>query len=203
MLISAADPSLFCGAASSSFSSSELLSRRRTPALVGDGGLVLDSPTTDLGRYFGRADTPGRGLSEADLVTVAPCGVASVGFGACSSRYDLIVAADTRRRVTVLESGVDVRLETADGGMLLSMDARGAVGFAFAALRRREPVSFAPFFAVLSESRPSLLMTSTSAFPARLREWRMELRVVGLDGTLELASAGMMQAAEQGGKRGN
>jgi hypothetical protein len=69
------------------------------------------------------------------------------------------------------------------------MDARGAAGFALTALRRREAVSFAPFFAALSES---LFITSAKAFPARPRECRMELLVVGLDGVLELAAAGMM-----------
>lgn len=157
----------------SSFSSSEVLRRRRTPALAGEGGFA-DSPTMDFGRYLGRADTPGRGLREADRTTPAPCGaVASADFLGCSSRGSFAVAMDKEdRRVTVLESGVMVRRDAVEGGRFASpIDARGAAGFALTALRRRELVSLVPFFATFSWSRPeSLLITSAKAFPARPRE---------------------------------
>ena len=55
-----------------SFSSSELLSRRRVPAREGgDDGVFVFSMSTDLGLYFGRADPEvrARGFKLEERVT--------------------------------------------------------------------------------------------------------------------------------------
>lgn len=173
------------------FSSSEVLSRRRVPALTGEGGLAA-SRITDLGRYFGNAEVALRFLGRSVEVLVGA--VAWIPLGGsdaledCSSEEDLVYVAEIRLRVTALESGVPVLCE---GGLTSPMDARGPDGRELRALERRE-VSLA-FLAFLVASL-SLLMTSAKALPmeARLRDWRKELLVVGLD-FAGLESAGIVQ----------
>lgn len=88
--------------------------------------------------------------------------------------------AETRLRVTVLESGVPVLFETCEGGLTSPMDARGPGGRELRALERRD-VSLV--FLVFLVASLSLLITSANALPteARLRDCRKELLVVGLD----------------------
>ena len=94
------------------FSSSEvLLSRRRVPALTGEGGFAA-SRITDLGRYFGNAEVALRFLGRrvdvlAGAVAWGPLG-GSDSLEDCSSEDDL----EIRLRVTVLASGVPVLFET-------------------------------------------------------------------------------------------
>ena len=78
------------GLVCSFFSSSEELSRRRVPALTGEGGFA-DS-TTDLGRYLGNADVAFTFLGRRvdDLEGIVACGVVgSDGLTSCSSGDDL------------------------------------------------------------------------------------------------------------------
>lgn len=106
---------------------------------------------------------------------------------------------DTRRRVTVFESGVTVRLETWDGGLTSPIDARGPLGGSvLRALERRDDSLV--FFAFFVASRPSLLMTSTNALltDARLRDCLMELLVVGLDFGGVGAAAAACETASMG-----
>jgi len=161
-------------------SSSEELSRRRVPALTGEGGFAA-STMTDLGRYFGNAEVALRflGRSVEDLV-VAVAWMALGGSDSledCSSEDDLAYVAETRRRVTVLGSGVPVLFETC---LYSPMDARGPDGRELRALERRD-ASLA-FLAFLVASL-SLFITSAKALPieASLRDCRKELLVVGLD----------------------
>lgn len=168
---------------SSSFSSSEVLDRRRVPNLAGDGGNFCASTSADFGRYFGSEEAVlgFLGRRELDpLVIPAACGVGgSVDLDDCSSEDVLWMVPDTRRRVTVFDSGVSALLD--EGGLESPMEARGVAGFEFTALKRREELSLA-FFAFLLASLLSLFMTSAKALPteAKFRECRMELLVVGL-----------------------
>jgi len=166
------------------FSSSEvLLSRRRVPALTGEGGFAA-SRITDLGRYFGSAEVALRFLGRsvealACAVAWGPLGV-SDSLEDCSSEDDLAYVAETRLRVTVLESGVPVLFEPCEGGLTSPMDARGPDGRELRALERRD-VSLA--FLVFLVASLSLLITSANALPmeARLSDCLKEALVVGLD----------------------
>lgn len=99
--------------------------------------------------------------------------------------------AETRLRVTSLESGVAVLFETCEGGLTSPMEARGATGGEIKALARR-----ASFLAFLLASLLSLPITSAKALPtvdARLRECRMEPLVDDLDfGVAVLESEGII-----------
>lgn len=80
-----------CGLVCSFFSSSEVLSRRRVPALTGEDDFG-HSTMADLGRYLGKADVAFRFLGRRvdNLVGIAPCGVVgSDGLTSCSSGDDL------------------------------------------------------------------------------------------------------------------
>lgn len=176
------DEAVFFCSFSSSFSSSDVLDRRRVPALTGEGRSFCVSTSIDFGRYFGSEETllGFFGLRTLDaLVIPAACGVGgSVDLDDCSSEDVLCIVPDTRRRVTVFDSGVSDLLDK--GGFVSPMEARGVAGLVFMALKRRE-LSFA-FLAFLLASLLSLFMTSAKALPteARLRDCRMELLVVGL-----------------------
>jgi hypothetical protein len=102
----------------------------------------------------------------------------SRGLVCCSSMEDLC-NPDTRRRVTVLESGVPTRLGSCKGDLMSPMELRGADGLRSIALRRRE-LGLWGFLTVLSGRRASLFITSAKALPARFRECLMELLVEGL-----------------------
>lgn len=102
------------GLVCSFFSSSDVLNRRRVPALVGEGGFDI-STRTDFGRYLGKAEVPlaflGRRV-EVRVIADMGCGVAlSLGLGDCSSGESLWCEVETRLREAVLESGVDVLFE--------------------------------------------------------------------------------------------
>jgi hypothetical protein len=101
--------------------------------------------------------------------------------------------AETRLRVTSLESGVAVLFETREDGLTSPMEARGATGGEIKALARRE-ASFV-FLVFLLASLLSLPITSAKALPtvdARLRDCRMELLVEDLDfGVAVLESEGI------------
>lgn len=177
------------------FSSSDvLLSRRRVPALTGEGGFAA-SRITDLGRYFGSAEVALRFLGRS--VEVLDCAVAWGPLGVsdsledCSSEDDLPYVAETRLRVTVLDSGVPVLFEPCEGGLTSPMDARGPDGRELRTLERRD-VSLA--FLVFLVASLSLLITSANALPmeARLRDCLKEALVVGLD-FWGLESTGMVQ----------
>lgn len=103
------------GPVCSFFSSSELLSRRRVPALTGDGGLA-SSIVIDFGRYLGNADEALRFRERRVEVRRGgtPCGVEESDclVGVSASVEDLPSEADTRLRVTALDSGVVSLLET-------------------------------------------------------------------------------------------
>lgn len=86
----------------SSFSSSEVLNGRREP-VVGDGDLV-DCAMVDFGRYLG---SPEPIVLERRVTVRAPV---SKVFEDCSSMETRPSPPETRRRVTVLDSGVSVRL---------------------------------------------------------------------------------------------
>lgn len=167
-------------------SSSEVLNRLRVPARMGEGGFLVGSTITDLGRYFGNADEMVEeavlersverleGLDGLGSVDLTPC---SSEEGPCLRRVDCLL------RVMVLYEG------------LSSFPCGGAGDFGFwemvawvavaelMRLRRREEDSLAFFWTPL-RSRGSLLITSTRAFPTdvKLREWRREERVEGLGG---------------------
>ena len=158
----------------SSFSSSEL-KRLRDP-VRGDGGFE-GSTTADLGRNLGNADAePGfLGRSEDEgLVALTP--MESKDFVGGSSIDDRCKPVDTRRRVTVLESGVGGGLNWSDGDLISPIEVRGADGLRLIALRRRE-LGLLGFLRDLSVPRVSLLITSAKAFPARFKESRIELLV--------------------------
>ena len=178
-------------------SSSEVLNRLRVPTRTGESGFLVGSIIADLGRYFGRAEEMVEeavlersvdrleGLDWLVSVDLTPC---SSEEGPCLRRVDCL------RRVTVLYEG------------LSSAPCRGTGDFVFwetvawevvlMRLRRREG---SLGFLRASRSRESLLITSTSAFPTevKLREWRREERVEGLDGrvSLDVASAAMRTSA--------
>lgn len=82
------------------FSSSDVLRRRRVPALRGEDGFA-GSTTADFGRYLGKAEVALRlfGRRVEDL-----CGTTGVAL-AWSSEEDLAPDAETRLRETVLEGG--------------------------------------------------------------------------------------------------
>jgi len=68
-----------------------VLSRRRVPALTGEGGFE-HSTMADLGRYLGKADVAFKFLGRKvdDLVGAVACGVVgSCGLRSCSSGDDL------------------------------------------------------------------------------------------------------------------
>jgi len=102
------------GLVCSFFSSSELLSRRRVPALTGDG--LASSIVIDFGRYLGNADDALRFRGRRAEVRRGgtPCGVEESDClaGVSASVEDLCSEADTRLRVTALDSGVVSLLET-------------------------------------------------------------------------------------------
>ena len=120
----------------------------------------------------------------------------------CSSKEERVQDPEGRLRVTVLDSGVPVRLATWEGGRTSPIEVRGmattAGGGVWEAreLNRREDEPLG-FLACLVLSLRSLLMTSTKALliDARFRDCRMELRVVCLDfggvATAVLDSAGI------------
>lgn len=167
----------------SSFSSSELISGLRVP-VRGEGGLAT-SINVDFGRYFGRADEAAAVLGRSvDTLVALP---ESSGLGDCSSMDALCNPADTRRRVTVFDSGVPTRFVW-ECAVTSPIEARGAAGFEPMALRRRELVSFA-LRTLLSESLLSLFMTSANALPASPKECRIELLVDGLVRGLPLEPA--------------
>ena len=151
----------------SSFSSSEL-KRLREP-VRGDGGFE-GSTTVDRGRNLGKADAePGfLGRSEDDGL-VAPTLPESRDFVGGSSIDDRCNPVDTRRRVTVLESGGAAGFNGWDGDLMSPMEVLGADGLRPIALRRRE-LGLLCFLRDLSGSRASLLITSAKALPARFKE---------------------------------
>lgn len=183
------------GVLTSSVSSSELLCRRRR-GFVGEGvflgAATAPSPSMERGLYLGSPDTTRelrlrteRALIESLRLVSLPDGLAlSEGDEDCSSLVAAsFLSADCRRewRVMVLASGESsVRVLLVRGG--LSVDERTG-GARLTALVRRAAVSF--FFAFslsFSFSFESLCMTSARALPTeeRPKDWRMELRVVGL-----------------------
>lgn len=187
----------------SSLSSSEVLTRLRVPARVGDGGFFSASEATDFGLYFGRADDVASCLGRSDderVMRLANGGlIVSAGVAERSSEEvveGLCTAEDLRvLRVIVFDSGVLSFFVT--GGFEPS-EVRGVPpDIRFMALKRRELGSFA-FLALLSASLPlSLFITSASAFPTedKFNECRIELLVEGLGGgPLRIVSEGMLFA---------
>ena len=181
------------GVLTSSVSSSELLSRGRPFWLVGDGDFLgatmAPSPNTERGLYFGRPEpvselrvrTDDREATEPLLSL--PEGLAlSEGEDWSSLAAASFLSADCLRvwRVMVLASG-ESSVSFLDGGF--SVDAR-AGGARLTALVRRAAASFffATFSLSLSFSFESLCITSARALPTeeRPKDWRIELRVVGL-----------------------
>ena len=156
------------------------------------GATMACSPSIERGRYLGSPDAlielrwrtePERALMDAlgGLALSDDEGGAMVA--ACSSAPVSLRSADWRRewRVMVLASGESSTSFFLDGGR--SVDAR-AGGARLMALVRRAAASF--FFVALSRSfsfsLESLCMTSARALltEERPKDWRIELRVVGL-----------------------
>lgn len=182
----------------STSSSSEVLNRLRVPARTGEGGFLVGSTITDLGRYFGKADEM---VAEAVLERNVDerleglDGLDSVGLTPCSSEEErpCLRRADCLLRVMVLYEGLS-SFPCEGAGDFDFWETVALVTAGLMRLRRREEDSLG-FLRAVSRSRESLLITSTRAFPTdvKLREWRREERVEGLVGRegLEVASGAM------------
>lgn len=173
-----------------SFSSSELLSRRRIPACAGGDGGVLTVPASikaDLGLYFGRADPAdvrGRRLEERvrTRLGLLPTGELDDCSSEDTNPVDLGNADSLRElRVIVFTSGDTVfSFLAATAGLSVA----AAAGIAL--LRLEDSLIFLPTFSFSLSAAPSLVslcITSARAFPtfASVREWRIELLVFGLE----------------------
>lgn len=173
---------------SSPVSSSDVLGLRRTPTRAGDGGFFAGSASRDFGLYFGSPEfaTEFLGRSVEARGTVVLGVVFGLGTGDEGSSEDV---APVFLTVEILFAPLEIVFSS--GVVSFSLFAalsvaRVDVGARLIALERRDVISFV-FLPVFSFSFSalvsfvSLCITSAMALPTdeRLRECRIELRVVG------------------------